>query len=460
MEFKERYIFDSKKDLIGKGGFSKVFRAFDTIRKRQVALKFYQGIESEKYDIISEINRMDDIVHPNLIRYYDADIIESVNAIGEREQIQVGIMEYADAGDIGIFFKKQHSPETTRDIVLDIIKGIQFLHMQGIAHRDLKPKNILLSQSKTQGRLVAKIADFGISKRIGLDDASVSSQLLGSVEYMAPEQFAPAVYGINGKLDTNADLWSLGIILYEIFASGLPFGSRTKGITYEQILNNILFQDLDIDYSLVKEPYRSVVKRCLIKHAGQRAQQAEELIDILIEGKSDRTPKPQTNDEATTVKMPKSQGTKTKILGGDKGKVKQDNADNDKTKVIGTKVKDEKKKAPKKDNKKLAETFAPEVVEEKRVQKIRGGRVVANEIKVGKNLFKLGNYPESFKILDKYPQYEEFDTEATFYLGYMYYNGKCGGAHDVGLGRKLMNEAKSENRPLVLELMLKYVLNK
>lgn len=458
MDFKERYLFDSKKDLIGKGGFAKVFRAYDTIRKRTVALKFYQGLESEKYDIISEINRMDDIVHPNLIRYYDADIIESVNAIGEREQIQVGIMEYADAGDIGVFFKKKHSIEVCHNIVLDIIKGVQFLHIQGIAHRDLKPKNILLSQQKD--RLVAKIADFGISKRIGLDDASVSSQLLGSVEYMAPEQFAPAVYGINGKLDTNADLWSLGIILYEIFASGLPFGSRTKGITYEQILNNILFQDLDIDYSILDEPYRSVVQRCLIKHAGQRAQQAEELIDILTEGRSDRTPI-QTPDEGATVKMPKNQGTKTTILPTKKPKVKE--KPDTTTKILSTPDERQRVKEKIKEVEKVVPpqiTKPPKEEPAKIVRTIQGGRVVINELKVGKNLFKLGNYPESFKILDKYRHYEEFDTEAIFYLGFMYYNGKCGGAHDVVLGRKLMNEAKANDRTLVMDLMLKYVINK
>ncbi|MBK8472830.1 MAG: serine/threonine-protein kinase [Sphingobacteriales bacterium] len=284
MKFRERYIFDSAKDFIGKGGFAKVFRAYDTIRKRYVALKFYAGTESEKYDIISEINRMDNLAHPNLIRYYDATFIDSVNAIGEKEQIQVGIMEFANAGDISLFFKKTQPTELTRQVILDILSGLAYLHENGIAHRDMKPKNILLSEEN--GRLTAKIADFGISKKVEAgEDASVSSQLLGSVEYMAPEQFAPAVYGIAGKLGTNADIWSLGIILYEIFTARLPFGSRTKGITYEQILNNILFQDLDIDYNAVPEPYRSVIRRCLVKNAAQRAQSANELIAI-IEGKT------------------------------------------------------------------------------------------------------------------------------------------------------------------------------
>ena len=268
-------------------------------------------MESGKYDIISEINRMDDMAHPNLIRYFDATIIPSVNAIGEKEDIQVGILEYANAGDISIFFKKKRRKETYHNIILGILKGLQYLHDNKIAHRDLKPKNILLSQKR--GKYIAKIADFGISKKIGgLDDSAVSSQLLGSVEYMSPEQFAPAVYGINGKLSTNVDLWSLGIIIYEIFAGQLPFGSRTQGITYEQILNNILFQDLEIDYSLLPKPYDEVVRRCLVKHAAKRCRDASELIDIL-EGRQQAKPTASEEGTETSILTPQD-GTKTSVL--------------------------------------------------------------------------------------------------------------------------------------------------
>ena len=139
MKFRERYKFEPTQDFIGKGGFSRVYKAFDVIRKRYVALKFYSGIESDKYDIISEINRMDDVVHPNLIRYYDATIIENLNAIGEKEQNQIGIMEYANAGDVGSFFKDRPDDATTHQIVLDILRGLNYLHKKGIIHRDMKP---------------------------------------------------------------------------------------------------------------------------------------------------------------------------------------------------------------------------------------------------------------------------------------------------------------------------------
>ena len=92
--------------------------------------------------------------------------------------------------------------------------------------------------------------------------------------------------------------------------------------------------------------------------------------------------------------------------------------------------------------------------------KLPASKTIINEITTAKNAFKVGNYPESFKILQQYEQYDAFDTEAKFFLGYMYYNGKVGGAHDPVAGRRLMNEAKEEDHALVIELMVKYVLNK
>ena len=464
MKFRERYTFDSNKDFIGKGGFSRVYKAYDNIRKRYVALKFYKGNVSDKYDIISEINRMDDMVHPNLIRYYDANIIESVNAIGETEHIQVGIMEYANSGDISTFFKVPRSREVVNSIIKDILKGLAYLHENDIAHRDLKPKNILLSKN-SKGRMMAKIADFGISKRIDQDDAMVSSQLMGSVEYMAPEQFAPAMFGIDQKLATNVDLWALGIIIYELYARTLPFGSRTAGINYEQILNNILFNDLNIDYNKVAEPHRTIIRKCLIKKASERAKDAMELLEIL-DGKG-----PIPKKEKPTYD-PKGEGTKTSILTDLKIPTsKKETPKVPKHERPTQDVKPRQNKQPIKENKpkpvvpiatpkeqpKQKETPKPQ---QKTPSRPLNNKSVLNEINVGKNLFKLGNYEESFKILNLYQAHTSFDTESKFYLGYMYYNGNCGGAYDDVLGKKLMNEAKREDRSLVIDLMLKYVLNK
>ncbi len=471
MQFRERYQFEPSKDLVGTGGFAKVYKAFDTIRKRTVALKFYNGVSSDKYDIISEINRMEDIVHPNLIRYYDATVIQSTNAIGEIEKLQVGIMEFANAGDVGGFFKERRSMKVTRDVIEGILMGLQFMHMQDIAHRDLKPKNILLNK-KASGEVMAKIADFGISKRVTGDDADVSSQLLGSVEHMAPEQFAPAVYGINGKLDTNVDLWSLGVIIYEIFAGKLPFGSRTQGITYEQILNNILFQNLEVDYSLLPKPYDAIVKRCLVKKAGQRVRQAEELLDIL-----------RGNNAATKVTANNTQAAGSNSSAGSTSNSNPSNSSSGNsrvnTEIIPPNRTPKATNTPNPTNTGNSTTVQPKSNTNNRPpnkvyvddtpkstptppqnqEYIHVDKGILQALNQGKELFKDGDYNRSFQVLSRLESHPAFDTESRFYLGYMYYNGKCGGAHDVVKGRKMMNDAKRENRALVLDLMVKYVLN-
>ncbi len=472
MKFRERYQFDLKKDFVGKGGFAKVYRAFDTIRKREVALKFYNGTASAKYDIISEINRMDDMSHPNLIRYYDADIISSINAIGEKEQIQVGIMEYANAGDISTLYAQTSPPlSVTKVIVKGILEGLQYLHNKGVIHRDLKPKNILLHKTES-GQIITKIADFGISKRVtNVAYNDMSSQILGSVEYMAPEQFAGGVYGIDGKLGTNLDLWSLGIIIYEMFNKQLPFGSRTGGVNYEEILNNILFRDFDIDFSKVPTPFRAIVRRCLVKKASERALDAAELLHILETGAPVQSP-PRPAPSTSTANTNTKKRSKTAVF-GEEEEVKTplpppptiEKIDQSiDTKVIPKNKQEESYIRHRYEIKK--ETTPPPPP--KRQEYIpppdpvfyAANPTIAHEIEMGKNLFKIRNYVESFKVLYKYQKSEDFDTEATFYLGYMFYNGKCGGAHDEALGRKMMNEAKQENRQLVMELMLKYILNK
>jgi len=114
---------------------------------------------------------------------------------------------------------------------------------------------------------------------------------------MAPEQFAPIIYGNNSKIVTNMDLWSFGVILYEIFMGKLPFGSRTKGISYEQILNNILFNKLRIDFNLLPTPYNKILERCLVKKSVERVQEADELLAILLGKPSNTDCRGETGEE-------------------------------------------------------------------------------------------------------------------------------------------------------------------
>ncbi|MEJ7736647.1 MAG: SUMF1/EgtB/PvdO family nonheme iron enzyme [Chitinophagaceae bacterium] len=291
MDFQQRYEFNPKTDLLGKGGFSKVYKATDTLLDRTVALKFFTGTISDKYQVLNEIKKVIRFEHPNLCKYYDVAVLSNKNVVGETERIEVGIMEYIDAGDFKTYTRK--NPQHVDKLLIDVLKGLAYLHRHGIAHRDLKPQNILVKTDEDEP--VSKITDFGISKLIVSDDAN-SSTLLGTIEYMAPEQFNPKKYGINGRITTNLDLWSFGLLVYDAVCHESFFGSRSGGISAEQVMANILSEASLAKADTMPAKYREIVKRCLVKNAAERVQNALELIP-LFESKTIPVAEVRTNQE-------------------------------------------------------------------------------------------------------------------------------------------------------------------
>lgn len=283
-EFRQRYKYNPETDTLGEGGFAKVYKAYDTLMKRTVALKFYRGDFGHKYSVLAEIKRAMSLNHPNLIRYYDAIQIQVPSSFDASSMLQVGIMEYANSGDLNDFMKTFPSIENIQRVIGGILKGLAYLHQHGMVHRDIKPQNLLINRGE-DGIWVSKIADFGLAKQLS-EQKELSSQLLGTMEYMAPEQFNPEKYGIQGRLSTNIDLWALGVILFETFTGELPFGSRTDGDSHEQVMYNIMRKNLGEGLDDVMQPYRSIIKWCLVKNANQRAQNAGELLQLL-EGKEE-----------------------------------------------------------------------------------------------------------------------------------------------------------------------------
>lgn len=286
MDFQTRYEFDPKKDLLGKGGFSKVYKASDILLERTVALKFFTAKTADKYQILNEIKKVIRFEHPNLCKYYDVALLNYKNVLDETEQMEVGIMEYIDAGDFKTYIRKH--PEYTDKLLIDVLKGLAYLHKHGMAHRDLKPQNILIKMVDEEP--VSKITDFGISKLVDSGDDANSSALLGTIEYMAPEQFNPKKYGINGRITTNLDLWSFGLLVYESVCHSSLFGSRSAGSSAEQVMANIL-SDMPAEKAESLPPkYREIVKRCLVKNAAERVQNALELIPLFQEGQTAEAP--------------------------------------------------------------------------------------------------------------------------------------------------------------------------
>ncbi len=286
MTVKKTYEFDPKQDLIGRGGFGSVYRARDLNLGIEVAIKKYSGQLPAKYSLFEEIKRAIQLNHPNLIRYYDAYELEETNAFGDK--IQVGVLEYANGGDLYKFMQQQHQPEVWSILFEGIMLGLQYLHSNGIIHRDLKPENILLHHHN--GKTAPKIADFGISKVLDQTSAPSSSLIIGTIAYMAPEQFSLSKYGNQGKLHTNLDLWSLGTIMYEAFTGNAPFGKTEQGVSRNEVMRNILDKDVD-GFDKIPEPFREIVRRCLVKNANERVQRVDELLWLLEEHDESRSGK-------------------------------------------------------------------------------------------------------------------------------------------------------------------------
>jgi serine/threonine protein kinase len=272
MTFKERYRFNPKTDLLGKGGFSKVYRATDTLRNMPVALKFYTSDGNDKYSLLNEIRHVINLEHPHICRYYDIVTLEGENQLGEYEKIEICILEYIDGGTIPEFLRKH--PREPDLLLRDILKGLDFLHQNNLIHRDLKPSNILVKN--TAAGPIAKITDFGISKSAN-SVTTRSSHIIGTIGYMAPEQLDPDKYSINGRIAPNVDLWYFGLLVYEL-VTGKNLFSKNEHTDTGKILQEILFTDVREALNKLPEPYKTITGLCLVKDANKRVQHVTEIV--------------------------------------------------------------------------------------------------------------------------------------------------------------------------------------
>lgn len=275
----DRYEYNPKSDLIGKGGFSRVYKAFDKKFNRFIALKVYKTTQlSERYSPIAEIQRVINLDHPNICRYLDIEEIEKDDSFGQTEKIQICIMELIDGGNFSTYYDLHKNFEVFKKLLFDVLKGLSYLHSNGIIHRDIKPANILIQQ--TPDGPLAKITDFGISKKSDSFENSSSSGLLVSIPYMAPEQLNAQKYGINEKIHFNIDLWSLGVAVYEIISGDILF-KNSKYDASEQVMANIVTQELPEKIKSLPIPLNDLVSKCLVKDAKERVKTADELLEML-----------------------------------------------------------------------------------------------------------------------------------------------------------------------------------
>jgi WD40 repeat protein/serine/threonine protein kinase len=209
-------------ELIGGGGMGLVYLARQNEPvKRKVALKIVKlGMDTKQVVVRFEAERQTLAVldHPNIAHVFDAGTTETGRPYF--------VMEYVEGKSITKYCDEQKlSIEQRLELFREICEGVHHAHQKGIIHRDIKPSNILVSHHG--GKAVPKIIDFGIAKAItqpltGQTSFTRQGQLLGTPEYMSPEQAEMAYQDI----DTRSDIYSLGVLLYELLAGATPFDAK------------------------------------------------------------------------------------------------------------------------------------------------------------------------------------------------------------------------------------------
>jgi serine/threonine-protein kinase len=198
---------------LGKGGMGKVYRVFDKKTEEEIALKLIKPEIAAEREVIdrfrSELKMSRKISHRNVCRMYD---------LGDEEGTYYITMEYVPGEDLKSFIhrSKQLSTGTAIAIATQVCEGLEEAHRLGVVHRDLKPGNILIDKDGN-----ARIMDFGIARSLRTKGLTGAGVIIGTPEYMSPEQ-------VEGKeVDQRSDIYSLGIILYEMATGRVPFEGDT-----------------------------------------------------------------------------------------------------------------------------------------------------------------------------------------------------------------------------------------
>ena len=226
--------------ILGRGGMGIVYRAEQQYPvRRHVALKIIKpGMDSEQAVLRFEAERqalalMD---HPNIARVFDAGTTTAGRLYFVMELVDgVPITSYCAANQLDL--------RTRLSLFIDICQAIQHAHQKGIVHRDIKPSNVLVADY--DGRTVPKVIDFGVAKAIsdgqhlsGATLLTTAGSVVGTYEYMSPEQARGGM-----DVDTRSDIFSLGVLLYELLTGTTPLDSSTRGLTDVEVLRRICEQE-------------------------------------------------------------------------------------------------------------------------------------------------------------------------------------------------------------------------
>ena len=192
-------------EKIGKGGMAEVYRGMDHVLEREVAIK----VLTERSDevcrrFLLEAQSMARLNHPNIVAVYDVGVDRSLSYI---------ILEYVRGSTLRDIDRSKISFDAAIDLTLQLLEALHYAHAQGIIHRDIKPGNLMIGDDKS-----LKVMDFGLARRMSdMSNLTQSHEIVGTIAYLPPERFL----GKSG--DRSSDLYSVGVLMYELVCGTLPF---------------------------------------------------------------------------------------------------------------------------------------------------------------------------------------------------------------------------------------------
>jgi len=260
---KRRYIGRYELNaLLGEGGMGKVYQAIDTKTRRIYAIKLLHSAllnESEnRRRLANEGQLLREFSHPNIIKVYE---------VGESDKQSYLVMEYLSGGTLKEYLNAHHplTLETIQQLALQICDGLSEIHRHGVVHRDLKTSNLMLDEKGTM-----RIMDFGLSKSPLVSMKTTLGTIIGTLGYVAPEQ-------ITGSMsDARTDIFSFGVVLYELCTNRLPFAGENEIAVIHAIFNCTPASISELRPDLPKA-LDQIVNKCLQNDMNLRYQTVEEI---------------------------------------------------------------------------------------------------------------------------------------------------------------------------------------
>ncbi len=282
-----RYKIDK---IIGVGGMAVVFRAYDMLMNRTVAIKMLKDeiardAESVKR-FVNESKAVAMMSHPNIVSIYDVNV---------RDDLKYIVMEYVEGITLKNYMTKR-GMLTLREIISyteQILSALRHAHSKGIVHRDIKPQNIMLLKNG-----IIKVTDFGIAKLPNAETVTVTDKAIGTVYYISPEQAS------GQEIDQRSDIYSLGAMMYEMATGELPFTADSPVSVAMMQINDTAKAPSEINTSMPKG-LEQIIGIAMEKDPRDRYQSADEMLRQLEKLKENpnivfKIPKKKSDEDDST----------------------------------------------------------------------------------------------------------------------------------------------------------------